>query len=72
MFEYFLSPLLMHLESDTRWITCKAAALGFRELRVETKRSDAMAGGSDASGADVRHQPPVSTGYPNCLLLKKK
>ena len=51
---------------------CKAAALGFRELRVETKRSDAMAGGSDASGADVRHQPPVSTGYPNCLLLKKK
>ena len=43
---------------------CKAAALGFRELRVETKRSDA--GGSDASpGADV-------LGYPNCLLLKKK
>ena len=29
---------------------CKAAALGLRELRVETRRSDAMAGGSGVAG----------------------
>ena len=39
---------------------CKAAGLGYRELRVESRRSDAMAGRSPWQ-ADVRHEPhPVS------------
>ena len=40
---------------------CKAAALGFRELRVEATRLDAMAGRSHAAGPapDVWHQPQV-------------
>ena len=54
---------------------CKAAGLGYRELRVESRRSDAMAGGSVAAGSapDVRHQPHGISrnnrlGYPIYLL----
>ena len=41
-----------------RCALCKAAGLGYRELRVKSMHLDAMAGGSGAAGSapDVRHQ----------------
>ena len=51
---------------------CKAAGLGYRELRVESRRSDAMAGGSGAAGSvpDVRHQPPGISGISHLFAVK--
>ena len=51
---------------------CKAACLGYRELRVESRRSDAMAGGSGAAGSvpDVRHQPPGISGISHLFAVK--
>jgi hypothetical protein len=40
---------------------CSAARMGFKEIqRLESWRSDAMAGGAEATGPapEIRHQPP--------------
>ena len=39
---------------------CRAADLGYREIHVEARAGDVMAGGGGAAGPppDVRHQPP--------------
>ena len=52
----------------------KAAALGFREFRVETRRSDVMAGGPDAAGSapEVRQQPPGISGISQLFAVKKE
>ena len=42
---------------------CRAADLGYREIHVEARAGDVMAGGGGAAGPppDVRHQPPGDT-----------
>ena len=42
---------------------CRAADLGYREIHVEARAGDVMAGGGGAAGPppDVRHQPPGET-----------
>ena len=39
---------------------CREADMGFREIQVEARAGDVMAGGGGAAGPapDVRHQPP--------------
>ena len=51
---------------------CKAAGFGYRELRVESRRSDAMAGWSGAAGSvpDVRHQPHPVSGISHLFAVK--
>ncbi len=41
--------------------SCREASLGFREVHVEARAGDVMAGAGGAAGPapDVRHQPPV-------------
>ena len=41
---------------------CRAADLGIREIVLDTRQTDAMVGGSGATGPapDLRHQPPGS------------
>ena len=48
---------------------CKAACLGYRELRVESRRSDAMAGRSPWQ-ADVRHEPHPVSGISHLFAVK--
>ena len=48
---------------------CKAAGLGYRELRVESRRSDAMAGRSPWQ-ADVRHEPHPVSGISHLFAVK--
>ena len=48
---------------------CKAAGLGYRELRVESRRSDAMAGGSPWQ-EDVPHQPDAVSGISHLFAVK--
>ena len=40
--------------------SCRAADLGIREIQVEARPGDVMAGGGGAAGPapDIRHQPP--------------
>ena len=42
---------------------CRAADLGYREIQVEARAGDVMAGAGGAAGPapDVRHQPPGDT-----------
>ena len=42
---------------------CRAADLGYREIHVEARAGDVMAGGGGAAGPppDVQHQPPGDT-----------
>ena len=42
---------------------CRAADLGYREIHVEARAGDLLAGGGGAAGPppDVRHQPPGDT-----------
>ena len=44
---------------------CFAAGLGFKEIHVEARPGDVMAGAGGSAGPapDVRHQPPGSTVY---------
>ena len=39
---------------------CRAVDMGFREIQVEARAGDVMAGGGGAAGPapDIRHQPP--------------
>ena len=48
---------------------CKAAGLGYRELRVESRRSDAMAGRSPWQ-ADVQHEPHPVSGISHLFAVK--
>ncbi len=43
--------------------SCREAGLGFREVHVEARAVDVMAGAGGAAGLapDVRHQPPGDT-----------
>jgi hypothetical protein len=45
---------------------CRAADLGYREIHVEARAGDVMAGAGGAAGPapDVRHQPPGDAGEP--------
>jgi hypothetical protein len=50
--------------------TCREAGLGFREVHVEARAGDVMAGAGGAAGPapDVRHQPP---GEKECFQQNK-
>jgi hypothetical protein len=43
--------------------SCREAGLGFREVHVDTRAGDVMAGAGGVAGpaSDVRHQPPGDT-----------
>ena len=52
---------------------CKAAGLGYRELRAESRHSDSTAGRSGAAGSapDVRHRRHGISGISHLFAVKK-
>ncbi len=48
--------------------TCRAADMGYREIQVEARPCDVMAGGGGAAGPapDIRHQPPGDVSIEQC------
>ena len=49
-----------HIAAKAASKPCRAADLGYREIQVEARAGDVMAGAGGAAGPapDVRHQPP--------------
>ena len=49
---------------------CRAADMGFREIQVEARPGDVMAGGGGAAGPapDIRHQPPGDASIEQCTV----
>ena len=52
--------------------SCRAADMGFREIQVEARPGDVMAGGGGAAGPapDIRHQPPGDASQEQCTVTK--
>ncbi len=49
---------------------CRAADMGFREIEVEARPGDVMAGGGGTAGPaqEIRHQPPGDASLKQCTV----